>query len=158
MAEYDVANVAQPVGFYFNGFGNVENERYRENFKPGRRYLDHGVRLVASSDKPYQESANPFLGLYAMVSRKDKEGHPIAPHEAISREEALRAYTAAGAWLTREEHLKGTLEIGKFGDMILIDQDYFSVSEEQIKDILVDMTILDGEIVHDRMTESSYED
>jgi hypothetical protein len=93
-----------------------------------------------------------------MVSRKDKEGCPIAPHEAISREEALWAYTAAGAWLTREEHLKGTLEIGKFGDMILIDRDYFSVSEEQIKDILVDMTILDGEIVHDRMMESSRED
>jgi hypothetical protein len=158
MAEYNVANVAQPVSFYFNGFGSVENERYRENFKPGRRYLDHGVRLVASSDKPYQESANPFLGLYAMVSRKDKEGYPVAPHEAISREEALRTYTAAGAWLTREEHLKGTLEIGKLADIILIDRDYFSVSEEQIKDIQVDMTILDGEIVHDRMTEGLHGD
>jgi predicted amidohydrolase YtcJ len=95
-------------------------------------------------------SANPFIALYALVTRKNKQGQHIAPHEAISREEALRAYTASGTWLTREEHLKGTIEVGKVADMAVLDRDYFAVPDEEIKDIRVDLTLVDGEVVWER--------
>jgi hypothetical protein len=70
--------------------------------------------------------------------------------EAISREEALRTYTAGGTWLTREEDIKGTIEVGKVADMAVLDRDYFSVPTEEIKDVQVDMTIVDGSILWQR--------
>jgi len=85
--------------------------------------------MTASSDMTSTVSANPFAALYALVARKNKLRQHIAPHEAISREEALRAYAISGTWLTREEHLKGIIEVGKMADMAVLDRDYFAVPE-----------------------------
>jgi predicted amidohydrolase YtcJ len=82
------------------------------------------------------------------VTRKNRLGQVIAPHEAISREEALRTYTVAGTWLTREEHLKGTIEVGKLADMAVLNRDYFAVPDEEIKDVKVDITLVGGNVVH----------
>jgi predicted amidohydrolase YtcJ len=65
----------------------------------------------------------------------------------MTREEALRALTISGAWLTREEHLKGTIQIGKLADLAVLDRDYFSIPDEQIKDIQVEMTMVGGDVV-----------
>jgi hypothetical protein len=149
MAERRIAAVVQPTFIYWEGellFRDV-GERRAQNYKPVRKYLDHGIVVTASSDVTSTVSPNPFLALYALVTRKSKLGQYIAPHEAISREEALRAYTASGAWLTHEEHLKGTIEVGKLADMAVLDRDYFAVPSEEIKDIQVDMTIVDGKVV-----------
>ena len=70
--------------------------------------------------------------------------------QAISRQEALHAYTAAGAWLTREENLKGTIAPNKLADLVVIDRDYFGVAEAEIKEIDVLMTVVGGEILYDR--------
>jgi predicted amidohydrolase YtcJ len=96
-------------------------------------------------------SANPFVSLYALVTRKNREGQEIAPGEAISREEALRTYTTAGTWLTREEASKGSIEVGKLADMAVLDRDYFAVADEEIRDVQVETTIVDGQIVWERM-------
>jgi predicted amidohydrolase YtcJ len=95
-------------------------------------------------------SANPFVALYALVTRKNNLGHSIAAHEAISREEALRTYTVSGTWLTREEHLKGTIEAGKLADMAVLGRDYFAVPDEEIKDVQVDVTVVGGRVVWER--------
>jgi len=152
MAEYNVAAVLQPTFIYWEGdllFRDV-GERRAQNYKPARKYLDRGVVVTASSDVTSTVSANPFIALYALVTRKNKLGQHIAPHEAISREEALRAYTASGTWLTREEHLKGTIEVGKLADMAVLDRDYFAVPDEEIKKIQVDVTVVDGKVVWQR--------
>jgi len=152
MAEYSIAAVLQPTFIYWEGdllFRDV-GERRAQNYKPARKYLDRGVVVTASSDVTSTVSANPFIALYALVTRKNKLGQLIAPHEAISREEALRAYTASGTWLTREEHLKGTIEVGKLADMAVLNRDYFSVPDEEIKEVQVDMTIVDGKVVWQR--------
>jgi len=152
MAEYDIAAVLQPTFIYWEGdllFRDV-GERRAQNYKPARTYLDRGVVVTASSDVTSTVSANPFIALYALVTRKNKLGQLIAPHEAISREEALRAYTASGTWLTREEGLKGTIEVGKLADMAVLDRDYFAVPDEESKEIQVDMTVVGGKIVWQR--------
>ena len=152
MAEYDVAAVLQPTFIYWEGdllFRDV-GERRAQNYKPARTYLDRGIVVTSSSDVTSTVSANPFVALYALVTRKNKIGQDIAPHEAISREEALRTYTEAGAWLTREEQLKGTIEVGKLADMAVLDRDYFAVPDEEIKDVQVDMTIVGGDVVWER--------
>lgn len=155
MAELNVGLVAQP-GFMYHGlashamgFANLDAE-IMDRFQPIRAYLDHGVRVISSSDVPYAPDANPFVGLYALVTRKDKDGRVLGPDQAVSREEALRSYTAGAAWLTREEELKGTVEPGKLADFAVLDRDYFSAPEEEIKDIEVEVTVIGGRIVYVR--------
>ncbi|MCB0000887.1 MAG: amidohydrolase family protein, partial [Anaerolineales bacterium] len=71
----------------------------------------------------------------------------VAPDQALSRAEALHAYTQAGTWLTREEKLKGSIAIGKLADLAVLDRDYFTIPEEEIKEINAVLTIAGGEIV-----------
>jgi predicted amidohydrolase YtcJ len=152
MAEYNIAAVLQPTFIYWEGdllFRDV-GERRAENYKPVRKYLDRGIVVTASSDVTSTVSANPFIALYALVTRKNRLGQRIAPHQAISREEALRAYTVSSTWLTREEHLKGTIEVGKLADMAVLDRDYFAVPDKEIKEIQVDMTVVGGKVTWER--------
>ncbi len=152
MAVHGIAAVIQPTFIYWEGellFRDV-GERRAANYKPARRYLDHGVPLAASSDVPSTVSANPFIALYALVTRKNRFGQAIAPQEAISRREALAAYTTGGTRLTREEKLKGTIEPGKLADLCVLDRDYFTEAEADIKAIKVEMTVLGGEVVWER--------
>jgi predicted amidohydrolase YtcJ len=152
MAEYNIAAVLQPTFIYWEGellFRDVGEER-ANNYKPARKYLDRGVVVTSSSDVTSTVSANPFVALYALVVRKNRFGQDIASHEAVSREEALRTYTLAGTWLTREETLKGSIEVGKLADLAVLDRDYFTLPDEEIKNLQVDMTIVDGQVVWER--------
>lgn len=152
MARHGLAVVIQPTFIYYEGddlFRDVGPE-LAARYKPARTYLDRGIRVVATSDIPSTVHYNPFIGLYSLVTRKTWRGTLIAPQEAISREEALYAYTVAGAWLTREEHEKGPLAPGFLADLIVLDRDYFSCPEEEIKAIKVDITIIGGNVVYRR--------
>ncbi|MBX0329643.1 amidohydrolase [Oscillochloris sp. ZM17-4] len=152
MARHDIAAVIQPTFIYFEGddlFRDVGAE-LAHRYKPARTYLDRGIRVVATSDIPSTAHYNPFVGLYSLVTRQSWKGTPIAPQEAISREEALHAYSVAGAWLTREEHRKGPLAPGFLADMIALDRDYFSCPEEEIKEIKVELTVVGGKVAYRR--------
>jgi len=149
MGRHHIAAVIQPTFLYWEGdliFRDVGRQRAL-NYKPARRYLDHGVVTGASSDVESTVSADPFVALYALVTRKNNLGHLVGPDQAIDRHEALHAYTMAGAWLTREEKLKGSLEPGKLADMVVLDQDYFTVPDESIRDVHALMTVIGGNIV-----------
>jgi predicted amidohydrolase YtcJ len=152
MAEFDIAAVIQPTFVYYEGddlFRDV-GEELVHRYKPMRTYLDRGIRVVATSDVPSTVHFNPFIGLYSLVTRKTHKGTRIAPQEAVTRAEALYAYTVTGAWLTREEDHKGPLRPGFLADMAVLDRDYFACDEEEIKDIKVLMTIVDGKVVYER--------
>ncbi len=152
MARHNLAAVIQPTFIYFEGddlFRDVGPE-LAHRYKPMRTYLDRGIRVVATSDIPSTVHYNPMISLYSLVTRKTHKGTLIAPQEAVSREEALYAYTVAGAWLTREEDRKGPLAPGYLADIAVLDRDYFNVPEEEIKDIKVDMTVIDGRVVFNR--------
>lgn len=152
MTDYGLAAVIQPTFIYFEGddlFRDVGPE-LAGRYKPMRTYLDRGIRVIATSDIPSTVHYNPFIGLYSLVTRKSHLGTPIAPQEAVSREEALRAYTVAGAWLTREEDHKGPLAPGYLADIAVLDRDYFTCPDEAIKDIRVDLTIVDGRVAYRR--------
>lgn len=149
MGRHSIAAVIQPTFIYWEGdliFRDVGLQR-AANYKPARKYLEHGVVVTASSDVPSTVSANPFVSLYALITRRNNLGQLVAPDQALSREEALYAYTQAGTWLTREESLKGSIEVGKLADLAVLDRDYFTVPEEEIKEIKAIMTIVGGEIV-----------
>jgi predicted amidohydrolase YtcJ len=152
MAKHQIAAVIQPTFIYYEGddlFRDVGPE-LADQYKPMRTYLDRGIPVVATSDIPSTVHYNPFIGLYSLVTRKTFRGTLIAPHEAVTREEALYAYTVAGAWLTREEQFKGPLAPGNLADIAVLDRDYFVVPDEEIKDVLVDTTIIGGRVVYQR--------
>ena len=152
MAEFDIAAVIQPTFIYYEGddlFRDV-GERLAHQYKPMRTYLDRGIRVIATSDVPSTVHFNPFISLYALVTRKTHKGTLIAPQEAVSREEALRAYTESSPWLTREEDRKGRLSLGYLADIAILDTDYFTCLEEDIKNIQVVMTIVNGRVAFEK--------
>ncbi|MCH7726025.1 MAG: amidohydrolase [Planctomycetes bacterium] len=93
---------------------------------------------------------NPFLMLYVAVTRKNRAGKVYGAHQRLSRHEALRCITKWPAYLSFEEDLKGSLETGKLADLVVLDRDYFTCPEDEIKDIQVLKTMLDGKIVYVR--------
>ena len=117
-----------------------------------RRMLDAGVVLANGSDFPV-ELSNPFHGLYATVTRRDRAGEPAGgwyADQALTRTEALHSFTLAAAYAAHQEDRLGSLESGKWADFIVIDRDYFTVAEEEIDDIRVLETWVAGRKAFDR--------
>ena len=91
--------------------------------------------------------------MYCAVTRKDEYGKPEEgwyPQEALSREEALRSYTNWGAYAGFEEHLKGSIETGKLADFVVIDRDFMTCPDHELKDIQVLKTYVGGECVYQK--------
>ena len=104
-----------------------------------RRFLDTGAVIANGSDFPV-ELSNPFLGLYAAVTRTDRNGLPEGgwyKDQALTRAEALHSYTLASAYAAHAEDRMGSLEPGKWADFIIVDRDYFEIPADQIDDIVV---------------------
>jgi predicted amidohydrolase YtcJ len=90
------------------------------------------------------------VGLYAAVTRKGESGKVFGPGEAVSMKEALTMYTRNGAFLTREEKIKGTLEAGKVADLLVLPEDLLNVSPEKLLNMKVNMTIVGGKVLYER--------
>jgi predicted amidohydrolase YtcJ len=91
------------------------------------------------------------MGIYAATSRIADSGERILPEERITPEEALKMYTEVAAKTSFEEKNKGTISPGKLADIVILNGDPTKLPIEEIKDIQVEMTILDGQIVWDKM-------
>lgn len=119
-----------------------------------RRLLDTGAVIASGSDFPV-EPANPFLGLYAAVTRQDRNGLPEDgwySGQALSRAEALHSFTLAAAFAAHQEDRMGSLETGKWADYIVVDRDFFQVPADEIDDIKVLQTWVGGKLVYDSRT------
>ncbi len=101
------------------------------------------------SDAPIIDP-NPMHGIYFAVTRKTQTGQTIAPHEAITVLQAIRAYTMSGAYATFEEEMKGSLEPGKLADLAVLSDNILKVPSEKILGIKVDLTIVDGKVVYEK--------
>lgn len=120
---------------------------------PLRSLLDHGAVLALGSDW-FVTPPHPLEGIYAAVTRQTKGGaHPngLVPEERISVEEALIAYTKGAAVAGFEEKDFGTLEVGKFADIVLLDTDILAEPIEALLTTEVQMTIVGGNIVYNTM-------
>jgi predicted amidohydrolase YtcJ len=132
----------------------VFGDRGMRYFIPLRSYLDAGVLIAAGSDhmigfdkdratNPY----NPFLSMWIAVARKTTQGKVVHAEERITRQEALRMHTISAAWLQFADTTRGSLEPGKLADLVVIDRDYLTIPEDEIRHIQPVLTIIDGKIV-----------
>lgn len=138
--DYDLHIVEDRVGARYS-------ETYAFNTMKERE-----IKLCGGSDAPVVHF-NPFENIYCAVTRKDLSGYPetgFLPAERLSLVDALKLFTIDSAYSSFEEEIKGSLEIGKLADMIVLDRDIFTIDEDDIKDIKVDMTVVDGKIVFKR--------
>jgi len=116
-----------------------------------------GGRLAFGSDWPIV-SFDPFLGLNSAVSRTTRDGRPAGgwlPHERLALDDALAGYTSGSAWAAHENAIKGTLDPGMLADIVVLDRDLFAVPTSEIVSTSVQATIVDGQLVYERNSETS---
>jgi len=116
---------------------------------PVRRMLELGIPVAAGTDGTRVSSFNPWPTLYWLVSGRTVGGTLLfAEDNRLSREEALRLFTVGSAWLTQEEDVKGRIAPGQLADFVVLGEDYFSVPEERIKELVSVLTVVGGAVVH----------
>jgi len=110
------------------------------------------VHVPFGTDWPV-EPINPYLGLYAAVTRQSTEGEPAGgwwPQERLTIMDAIRCYTAEGAYASFEEKEKGQLVAGMLADMVVHTRDLLTIKPEEILQTEAAMTILGGQVVYER--------
>src|SRR5580658_9909874 len=152
LMEKDKILIAQQPNFTYN-----LEARYVETLE-GKRLatnnsiatpIKHGIYMAFGSDNL---PIGPMVGLYGAVTRKGESGKVYGAGEAVSIKDAITMYTRNGAFLTREEKIKGTLEVGKLADVIVLPADLLSISPDKILNLKVDMTIVGGKVLYERAT------
>jgi predicted amidohydrolase YtcJ len=114
---------------------------------PFRRVQDSGIRWGLGSDATAVTTSNPFYTLWFAVTGRMIGGRQVN-RQTVTREEALIAHTRSNAFFVFQESNLGSIQPGKYADLVVLDRDYFSVPAAQIKDIKPLMTIVGGKIVH----------
>jgi predicted amidohydrolase YtcJ len=133
----------------------LENMRY---FFPLRSYIDRGIIVAGGSDhmighdkNTAVNAFNPFFNMWASITRQTREGEVIYPQEIVSRQEALKMWTIWAAYLQFAEKTRGSIELGKFADLVVIDRDYLSCAEDDIRRIEPVATLVSGRVVAGRL-------
>jgi predicted amidohydrolase YtcJ len=116
---------------------------------PIRRMLEIGVPLGAGTDATRVSSYNPYLSLYWLITGKTIGGLGLYPIEnRLDRAEALKLYTIGSSWFSTEDGKKGALAPGQLADLAVLSADYFSIPDEEIKQLESVLTMVGGKIVY----------
>ncbi|HUR39435.1 MAG TPA: amidohydrolase, partial [Planctomycetota bacterium] len=154
----DVCADIQPAWLYKDGATMLKilGESRVKWFQPYKTWLryttigggsDHMIRTDSvRSTNPW----NPWLGLWVTLTRETENGGPINVDEQLTREQAIRLYTINNAYLHHEEKVKGSIEVGKYADVILIDRDILRCPVDEILRVKVLGTIVGGKLVYSR--------
>jgi predicted amidohydrolase YtcJ len=121
---------------------------------PYHSILESGVHVGAGSDAGDISVLDPWFEIYYMVTGKDCTGALINSGEQVTREQALRMYTADNGWFFHEENELGSIEMGKLGDLAVLSDDYFDpkvVPDEAIKQLNSVLTVVGGRIVYSNL-------
>ncbi len=157
-AKLGVVMDLQPAWYHHDGpaLSKVVGAERMRWFQPYKSIFDAGVIVAGGSDhmikfdsrkaiNPY----NPFFGMWMVVTRKTATGEVFNPEERISREQALKMWTWNAAYLSFDEDVKGSIEAGKYADLVILDRDILTCPEDEIREIEPVRTILGGEVIYD---------
>ena len=151
MAENQIAASMQTIFIHELGRNFIKylDQDYLNQCYPVKSVLQQDILMALSSDAPVVQNFNPLKGAEVAVTRRDRDGNLIAPEEAITIAEALKAYTADAARISGVEEF-GTLEPGKLADLILLNRDPITTPTTQLCEIQVEQTFVDGKPVYHR--------
>ncbi len=116
---------------------------------PHRTLIDRGIPAPGHSDASICD-ANPWLAIYSMVTRKTSSGDVLYAAEGVEPVEAIKAYSIDGAYAAWEEDIKGTVEVGKLADLVVVDRDPLSIKHDDLNKVTTLMTVIDGKIAYKR--------
>lgn len=142
-----VIPIIGPAFLYWVGDGYIQKyyPEWLDWAVAARRLLDRGIPVAFHSDLPVVP-CNPLPAIYSAVTRKTESGQEIGPRQKVTVKEAIRAYTYAGAYASFEENLKGSIEAGKWADLVVLSSNILRVAPEEIKNLHVDLTMVDGQM------------
>jgi hypothetical protein len=119
-----------------------------ENYKD---WLAAGIKFAGGSDGPISYHAQPIYEIYGEVTRKTMWGGVLGADQGITREQAIRSVTSWSPYSSFEENVKGSIEPGKYADMVLLSNDILKVPADDIKNIKVLATVLGGKTVYGKL-------
>ncbi|TRX98002.1 hypothetical protein FHL15_001212 [Xylaria flabelliformis] len=129
---------------YFAGTGPLAGPPFKD-------ILASGIPAGIGADGMQIAPLNPWIHAYYATTGKNALGQQINPGQQISRQELLNLYTRANQWFLggSDERLLGSLEIGRLGDIVVLNKDYFAIADEELKELRSIMTVVGGNIVYD---------
>ena len=148
----------QPAWYYKDAdvLANTLGEERLRSFIGLREWIQAGVKVAINTDHMFGldpraalNPFDPFLTMYVAVTRRTHGGRVLGPEQAVSRAEALRMMTADAAYLSFDERKKGSIEVGKLGDLAVLSENFMACPQERIRDIHVVATVLGGKVVHE---------
>lgn len=153
-AELGVIASAQPYHCIDDGVWaekRIGSERIKYTY-PFKSFLEAGVKLCFGTDW-YVAPLNPLWGIYAAVTRRTLDGknpEGWVAEQKISVEDAIKCYTINSAYASFEENIKGSIEVGKLADMIVLSDDILTINPIEIENVVVEMTVFDGKIIYQK--------
>jgi hypothetical protein len=126
----------------------IWGEERTQKMIPTRTWLDMGIPLALSSDAPSMPWWSPQATLGASMARYSFTGKPISLDQALTLDEALYCHTMGSAYAEFAENKKGSLEVGKFADLIVWHDDPHGVEPIDLPDVTIDLTMVGGKVVH----------
>jgi predicted amidohydrolase YtcJ len=116
---------------------------------PIKRIREMGIPLACGTDANRATSYNPWIGVHWLLTGKTLGGAKLqGDQNLLDRTEALRLYTAGGAWLSSEEDKKGTLQAGRLADLAILSADYFAIPVDEVKNLESTLTMVGGRVVY----------
>jgi predicted amidohydrolase YtcJ len=133
---------------FADGALRIWGEERMQSMVPTRTWLDMGVPLCLSSDAPSMPWWDPQTTLHASIVRISPSKKLVSPEQALTIDEAMYAHTMAGAYADFAENQKGSLEAGKLADVIVWNDNPYTVATEDILKLTINMTMVGGKVVH----------
>ncbi|WLD94588.1 amidohydrolase [Alkalihalobacillus sp. AL-G] len=148
----DIIPIPNPAFLYEFGDGYINDygDRTHTMF-PLKSFTDNDIPFAFGSDSP-MTTVDPLLGIHAAVNRLSKSGERVGDTQNVSVQAAIKAYTWYGAYVSFEEDIKGSIEEGKLADFVVLNDSILKCEPERLKDLQVEMTILDGTIEVSKLT------
>lgn len=119
---------------------------YAETSHPYRELLNRGIPIAGGTDWSLEPNDN-FRWMWVDITRKTIDGEVVGPDQALTREEALRFHTIWAAYSMFEENVKGSLELGKYADLVVLSADYMKVPLDEMPKITPLLTMVGGNVV-----------
>ena len=149
LSRIGAAVVTNPAFIYYSGeryLSTVPGEQLRHLYAI-KTMLGEGLGVAAGSDAPVA-GPDPIKGIYAAVTRLAENGQQVMPTQAISALQALRLYTLNAAYSCFHERQTGSVSKGKYADLAVLNGNPLQIGPHELKDLKVEMTVLDGEVVY----------